>query len=1233
MVTRPLIVSLAVVCAAIDAHAQSAPLSAFESLGLRFERNVGQVSPDAIFVAHGAGYDLLLTTSGAVVRSPRHRDVRVVFTHSDVTSLPTGEGPSAGVVNYLRGNDPTRWLRNIPTFGRVRYPSVYPGIDVVYHASQGQMEYDLVVDAGADPRQIRMRFDGADRVTLQDGGELAVQIGDSVVTVRKPVLYQDVIEGRRVIDGAFVRLADGEIGFDVGPYDAAAPLVIDPVLVYSSYLPARVESSSSSQHTPFAIAVAPDGATFIAGSIPGSFAGLTNDDAFVAKVNPSGSSMAFVTYLGGSGSDSARSLVLGASGEIYLGGRTSSYDFPVLSAAQPTHGGGTDGFLTKLSAAGDALDFATFAGGSSTDAVEALVIDADANAYLVGTTNSTNFPLLSTLATFVGLDDVFVVKYNSLGMRVFSTLLGGTSLDLVRGARLAPDGALIVVGETISVNFPVTPGALRTTLSGFEGFVSRLRASDGTLLHSTYLGGNGTDRIRAVNVDASGAVYLTGETSSSDFPVTTGVVQPLYGSSTDAFVMKLTPTLGGVVYSTYLGGLGSDSGNAIAVDALGRAVVTGSTGSPNFPQFAPLFQVSLLTGFIAKLSANGSQFVYSTFWPSHISAMTLGPTEDAYVAGTSFSSSSDGVYPTTADALSAPVGFDSSQRGVFARISDASAPCSFSVRPTFVVASFSSTYSLAVVAPSECFWAVTSNDPTWLNPVIGSGVGTGTFTFTVPSLTSGSGVRSGTLVVGNGTTSQTVTVYQRACFVSTASVPLQPSTGGSIVVNLTGIPGCPFVTWTEAQWLTVGPAIGFLDNAGQGQLSLTFEPNTSIASRSVTVYAGDSTKSGGTSVTQAGRCTTSLSSTSFTAHRTGASTLVTVTVTPPDCLWAARSDSPWLTPSVASAVGSQTIAITAAPTTTFRNGRMEIAGKTFTVSQNGPSFSNVPIVYPPLPSAGSGHHQTFTFTILNSNSANNLSVVNVLINNFLDGASACYLAYTRADNVLYLVNDGGDALLPGMVLNGGIQTIANSQCAIDGSGSFAVVNGNLLTLTLKMAFSPEFAGNKVVYQAARTTSGFNSGWLQQGVWNVPGPDVPLLSVESMTPSRNAGTSELFRFTLRNLAGADQLVSTSILINNYLDGFRACYLGYHVPTNSILLLNDAGNGYIASVTLGSNLTVENSQCRIRALQSSAEINGTDLTLTLMLEFKAGFAGDRVFYVSAQDGVSTSGWEAMGSWTVP
>jgi hypothetical protein len=330
------------------------------------------------------------------------------------------------------------------------------------------------------------------------------------------------------------------------------------------------------------------------------------------------------------------------------------------------------------------------------------------------------------------------------------------------------------------------------------------------------------------------------------------------------------------------------------------------------------------------------------------------------------------------------------------------------------------------------------------------------------------------------------------------------------------------------------------------------------------------------------------------------------------------------------------IAYTAAPTTDpfQKTSFLKIAGQLLQFNQAGTvPFAGTPLVLPPSPGAGSAVTQTFTFTFYD-HGATNINVINVLINDFLDGRFGCYLAYARPINVLYLVNDPGDALLPGLVLDGSPQTLGNGQCAIDGSASSAVASGSVLTLKLRITFDPSFSGNKVVYQAARDLDGNNSGWLQQGVWNVPGAAPASPAVIAMAPGRGGGRGPYpLQFTYRDTDGYTDLVSTTVLLNSYLDGGGACYLGYHVPSNAVLLLNDPGNAYLPWLVLGSTGTVENSQCRIYSQGSGAQGSGTDLTLTLVIEFKAAFAGERVFYLSAQDGTSTSGWQAVGSWTVP
>jgi hypothetical protein len=381
-------------------------------------------------------------------------------------------------------------------------------------------------------------------------------------------------------------------------------------------------------------------------------------------------------------------------------------------------------------------------------------------------------------------------------------------------------------------------------------------------------------------------------------------------------------------------------------------------------------------------------------------------------------------------------------------------------------------------------------------------------------------------------------------------------------------------------------------------------------------------------------CDALLTPASVTVPRAGGLGAVTASIAAAGCAWTVSSDATWLSASTAGGSGTTTMSFTAAANLTgaVRVGHLVIGGRQFTVTQNGPDAGPVPSVLPPSPASGAAASQTFTFRFYDPEGASNLDVVNVLFNNFLDGRFACYIAYVPWNGLLYLVNDSGDALLPALV-PGDEDSVGNSQCSIDGPGSSAAMSGNVLTLTLQVRFTPGFAGRKVVYQAARDLDGHNSGWVQQGVWQVPGASSSLPSVVSMTPERGGGSGYVFQVTFRHPAGYTKLVSGTVLINDYLDGRVACYVGYHLPSHTLFLINDPGNAYLPPLALAGVGQVENSQCRIRAEGSSAIGNGTDLVLTLVVEFKPGFRGSRVFYVSAQDDTATSGWQSMGSWSVP
>ncbi|SPF46807.1 putative 6-phosphogluconolactonase [Candidatus Sulfopaludibacter sp. SbA4] len=284
------------------------------------------------------------------------------------------------------------------------------------------------------------------------------------------------------------------------------------------------------------------------------------------------------------------------------------------------------------------------------------------------------------------------------------------------------------------------------------------------------------------------------------------------------------------------------------------------------------------------------------------------------------------------------------------------------------------------------------------------------------------------------------------------------------------------------------------------------------------------------------------------------------------------------------------------------------------------------------PGAGSGSGQILTFTYNDPRGWQDLDVVNVLINNFLNGNQSCYLAYSRSVGVLYLVNDAGNGLLPGLALNGSGST-ANSQCSVAGSGSSVSGSGNTFTLTLNLSFSASYVGNKVVYLAARDLEGDNSGWQALGTWGVP-VVMTFPTVGGVTPARGSGSAQTFTFTFSDSKGYLDLGVVDMLINNFLNGNQACYLAYSQPLSVLYLVNDAGTGLSPGLTLGGSGAVSNSQCSVSSAGSSANGSGNTLTLVLNITFTAGFDGNQVIYMAARDstGANNSGWQSMGSWTV-
>ncbi|MET0648839.1 MAG: SBBP repeat-containing protein [Pyrinomonadaceae bacterium] len=682
---------------------------------LSFEANRGQTDASVNFLARGAGYALFLKPTEAIFvlqnsasgardedraehslttdtppktdapqskadprRAPRDvqsKVLRMRLVGADAAAEAEGADELAGKTNYFVGDDPTQWRTEVPTFGRVRYAEVYPGVDVVYYGNQRQLEYDFRIAPGRDPRTVNLKFDGADKVEVDERGDLLLTLGETVVRQPKPFVYQEVAGARREVEAGYAVERDGRVGFSVGEYDASLPLVIDPVLVYSTYL------GGSGGDQGWGVAVDSAGNAYLAGFTTSTNFPTANalqaanggfQDAFVTKLNAAGTALVYSTYLGGSGGDQARGIAIDSSGNAYVTGFTGSTNFPTANPFQAAQGAGNsqDAFVTKLNAAGTALVYSSYLGGDGAlEFGEGIAVDSAGNAYLTGVTNSTNFPTANPIqAALAGGGDVYLTKLNAAGNAlVYSTYLGGSDFEIAEGIAIDSSGNVVVTGDTRSTNYPTANAVQAANGGGQDAFVTKVNAAGNALLHSTYLGGTADDQGESVAVDSAGNAYVTGTTNSTNFP-TANAFQPAnggVGATQDAFVTKLNAAGTAFVYSTYLGGTGGEVGHGIAVDSAGNAYVTGGSGSNSTFPTANAIQCTRAGGadvFVTKLNAAGNALAYSTYIGGSDNSTTIelgrsiavDSAGNAYVAGGTNSTD----FPTVNPIQSAYAGSD-----------------------------------------------------------------------------------------------------------------------------------------------------------------------------------------------------------------------------------------------------------------------------------------------------------------------------------------------------------------------------------------------------------------------------------------------------------------------------------------------------------------------------------------------------------------------------------------------
>jgi transcriptional regulator CtsR len=718
--------------------ASHAARAAVLALPLSFEENRGQAGGDARFLARGPGYALALSPTEAVLSlsrrqgaersrsaaagSPQHsrlntqHSLRLRLLGGNPRAKLAGVEKRKGVVNYLLGNDPNRWRTNVPTFARVKYDGVYPGVDLVYYGNRGQLEYDFNVAPGADPGGIRFSASGAEKVELSTEGDLLLHVGGGVVRQKKPVAYQLIDGQKHEVPAEFLLNArtavhrntygsrgsdesairdprSALVSFKLARYDATRPLVIDPSLIFSSFLGGTGSEAGNAITVDAAGCIYVTGTTTSATDFPTvnpyqNANGGGDHDAFVTKISADGGTLLYSTYLGGSAADASWKIAVDSAGEACIAGGTSSSNYPLANAYQGSYGGGDeDGFVTRLSATGAGLVYSTYLGGAARDFCSSVALGADGAAYVTGPTASAGFPLAHAFrSTIVGSYEGFVTRLTPGGSALdFSTLLGGDGIDQPLDIAVDASGSACVAGITYSTDLAL-PGAFQTTYAGggVDGFVSKV-TWDGTApaaAYSSYLGGAAIDVAYGIAVDSAGAAYLSGYTASADFPVTAGAYQTTRVGTVghnDAFVAKVDASGASLEYCTYLAGSGEDQGYRVAVDN-GQAVVVGLTSSDDFPTRSAYQSTRAggFDGFITRLAANGASLVSSTLLggadDESVNDVVV-VSSDVVVVGQTKSSD----FPTSAGARDTIL--DGTEDAFVARVSTAGAPTDLVATP------------------------------------------------------------------------------------------------------------------------------------------------------------------------------------------------------------------------------------------------------------------------------------------------------------------------------------------------------------------------------------------------------------------------------------------------------------------------------------------------------------------------------------------------------------------------
>jgi len=1227
------------------------------SLPLFFIPNYGQMASGVRFAIQTPELSAGFTTHGVVFKRG-DGELHLNFQGARPNGIISGQSELLGHANFLLGDDAKEWKRDLPLYSKIHYAGLYPGITGDYTIDGHRIKSEYSVMPGADPRLIVLNYEDAESIVINREGALEIGARGIEITEQAPVAYQTDSTGhRRTIESHYRLLNPHSAVFELGAYDRSLPLVIDPVISYSTYFGGSGTSSVTG------IAVDSTGNLYVTGwtdSIDFPLAGAVQAvnhggvDAFVAKLNASGSGLIYATYVGGRSDDRAAGIAVDASGNAFVTGSTTSTNFPVASAVHTFPAGSRDAFVFKLNSVGNAFVFSTYLGGTGADQGNAIALDTSGNAYVAGDTLSTDFPVQSAVQSALGgRTDAFITKFTPAGLVLFSTYLGGSADEHAGAITIGQNGVIYVAGGTFSSNFPVAGGAFQATSGGSQdAFVTSLSGSGSPIFFSTYLGGTGgalgtPEEATGIAVDSAGNMYVAGVTNSTNFPTTASAFQTTFGGSQDAFVTKINAN-GTLAYSTYLGTYGLEWANGLAIDSAGNAYIAGYTSASSFPRVTAVQNAfgGLYDAFISELNPAGNGLTFSTFFggtgSDEANAIAIDPNGNIFVAGQTSSFDLPTQGPLQLHNTGGVTGWVA-RLGVTAPppqvpAVNSLAPASGSGNTVTYTAQYShpagasalTTVSLLVSTSAStdvaCYVTYTTSTGKFIlyNDFAATG------STTVPT----GGIAQNSQCILNGAASSVN--LTGTIFTMTLSLTFQPAFVGNKSVYLAATDAVSNTgliqkgSWSVALPVAQPSADAVNPSAGQGQVqTFTFaysdtqnaqnlvstEFQFSAAGSAVNscdaVYSpvagtisllvdnGLSTTSkplGSATILQNSQCQVGSASVSFV----GLQLLETVTITFKGAFNGLKNV--YLSASEATS------------TTGF------IQRGTFTVASPG-----FPVANSIVPAAGSGPAQRFTVVVSDQGGASFINGVAVLITS--NGVNnACNLVYDRTAGTITLSYDTA-ANGAAKINLGQNALISNSQCTLNGANTTVFTGPTQLIFTLDLAFNSTFFGPKFVYVYAGEV-GVNTGNVLLGSWNVTG-GTP--TADSVSPSSGAGNSPNYTFTSSDSVSQFNITGMSMLItsgspNNVAN---ACDLVYNRTNSTIGLYADDGVT-LSTKPIGSAATLQNSQCAVG--YTVAVFPGNSVAFTINVVFKPAFNGPKNVYLQANEPGTNSGLVSRGTWTV-